>query len=197
MGFADAYLLKAGLREKLIEDPPDPGSEIIVTIPVYDESGLEKCLDSLLQCDSSGLRGEAVILVNAPADAPEEILEQNRQTCHAARQWISDHPHHNLDFHVLLDHTFSPREAGVGLARKILMDEAARRFSALVKPGGIIASMDADAVVEKNYLQELTGLFRREHPDGCSVYFEHPVEGSEFGEDIYRAIIQYELHQRY
>ncbi len=50
MGFADAYLLKAGLREALIEPEPHPGLKISVTIPVYNESGLERCLDSLFQC---------------------------------------------------------------------------------------------------------------------------------------------------
>ena len=34
MGFADAYLLKAGLRESLIQTDPHSDLNIIVTIPV-------------------------------------------------------------------------------------------------------------------------------------------------------------------
>jgi len=54
MGFANAYLLKAGLREALIEPEPHPGLNIIVTLPVYNESRLERCLDSLFQCVCGG-----------------------------------------------------------------------------------------------------------------------------------------------
>ena len=196
MGFADAYLLRAGLRKQLIEQTPHPGPDIIVTIPAYNESGLDRCLDSLFQCDTPGIRAEVIVLFNAPSDAPPGILEQNDRTYRETVSWIADHPHPGINFHPVMDHGFTRKEAGVGMARKILMDEAARRFSSLDRPEGIIASMDADAVVEKNYLQALTGLFRREHPDGCSVYFEHPVSGPGFGEEVYRAVMQYELHQR-
>ena len=209
MGFADAYLLKAGLRKALVEPGPHPGLKIAVILPVYNESGLERCLDSLFRCScnspaensdrtasSSGFHAEVLILINAPADAPSSVLEQNRATLEATRNWIRTHPHPCLEFHVWLDHSFKKKEAGVGSARKILMDEAARRFSALGRPEGIIASMDADALVQKNYLEALVTHFEA-GPEGCSVRFEHPLEGEEFSPEVYRAIIQYELHLRY
>ncbi len=228
MGFADAYLLKAGLRKALVEPGPHPGLKIAVILPVYNESGLERCLDSLFQCScnplaencerddsSSGFHAEVLILINAPADAPSSVLEQNRATLEATRAWIRTHPHPCLDFYVWLDHSFGKKEAGVGSARKILMDEAARRFSALQRPEGIIASMDADAVVQDNYLEALVHHFESSPlrgaqgkrpgsaggnvsgPDGCSIRFEHPLEGDQFSPEVYRAIIQYELHLRY
>ncbi len=190
MSFADAYLLKAGLRDTLIETEPHPDLKIIVTIPVYNESGLERCLDSLFQCTADAdLRAEVILLINAPAEdseasqaseaseASEAILSQNFSTYEAVLGWITAHPHPSIDFHVLLDHSFSKKEAGVGLARKILMDEAARRFSAVGTEDGIIASMDADAVVEENYLVAIADHFGRIQPDGCSIYFEHPLSG--------------------
>ncbi|MEN8230934.1 MAG: hypothetical protein ABFS38_22450, partial [Bacteroidota bacterium] len=92
MGFADAYLLKAGLREALIEPDPHPDLKISVTIPVYNESGLERCLDSLF-LSARGLSGsvhtEVLILINAPAVAPGEILEQNKRTYEETQSWIS------------------------------------------------------------------------------------------------------------
>ncbi len=239
MGFTDAYLLKAGLREALIEPEPHPGLKISVTIPVYHESGLERCLDSLFQCScgahpdsepdglpdgepGSGYRAEVLILINAPWDAPVAILEQNRATLETTRSWIEAHPHPSIDFHVWLDHSFGKKEAGVGIARKILMDEAVRRFSALERPEGIIASMDADAVVQPNYLEALVSHFEGgrfdghndgDHfesvslagsgPDGCSIRFEHPLSESEndgpekFPPEVYEAIAQYELHLHY
>ena len=230
MGFADAYLQKAGLRKTILEPEPHPALQLIVTIPVYNESGLERCLDSLFQCtcaggtggsggretDDSGnreIRAEVLILINAPADAPEKVLEQNRQTMRETLRWIKDHPHPCIDYHVWLDHSFDPREAGVGTARKILMDEAVRRFNSLDRPEGIIASMDADAVVQPNYLKALIshfhpgqaggGRYGSSGPDGCSVHFEHPLSdrgapGAEpFPPEVYQAITQYELHLRY
>jgi hypothetical protein len=265
MGFADAYLRKAGLREPLIESEPHPGLQVIVTIPAYKESGLERCLDSLFSCafisvgrgepdltvnregtghsgshqipgtghngsrelpttshkgcreipgtgpignreiTSTGpsdntpapVQAEAIILINAPAHAPAEVLEANLRIHERARKWIEDHPHPYIEFHLLLDHSFNRKEAGVGMARKILMDEAARRFDRISRPRGIIASMDADAVVEDNYLLALVNHFRTQRVDGCSIYFEHPIAGGEFSPAVYSAITQYELHLRY
>ncbi len=209
MGFADVYLLKAGLRGKLIETEPHPDLKIIVAIPAYNESGLERSLDSLFQCQlfhgqaeeqgpdglraevirAEVIRAEVIVLINAASDAPDAVNKQNVATYDSALRWISDHPHPFIDFHVLMDHSFERKEAGVGLARKILMDEAVSRFNSLGAEDGIIASMDADAVVQKNYLSALAEHFESVQPDGCSVYFEHPLSND--------AIIQYELHLRY
>jgi glycosyltransferase involved in cell wall biosynthesis len=234
MGFADAYLLKAGLREALVEPAPHPGLKISVTIPVYNESGLERCLDSLFQCGSgrsgsgvhadAGFHAEVLVFINAPADSPAEILQQNQATLEEARRWIAEHPHPFIDFHVWLDHSFGKKEAGVGTSRKILMDEAVRRFNTLERPGGIIASLDADAVVRPDYLEALVDHFGSGSaggsaggfeggssggpsggslPDGCSIRFEHPLTESEasgpekYGPGVYGAITQYELHLRY
>ena len=218
MGFADAYLQKAGLRGKLVDSAPHPDLKIIVAIPAYNESGLERCLDSLFRCgvssDSSGdsdsgrkevIRAEVVVLINAPFNAPDAVLRQNTKTYDAALKWISAHPHPFIDFHILMDHTFENKEAGVGLARKILMDEAVRRFNSIgARNGktdgakdGIIASMDADAVVDENYLMAVADHFESVQPDGSSIYFEHPLSGESFAPGVYDAVIQYELHLRY
>jgi len=212
MGFADAYLLKAGLRKALIDPAPRTDLKITVTIPVYNESGLERCLDSLFQCTCgtgadgpvSGFHAEVLIMINAPSEAPGAILEQNRATLTATQKWIEAHPHPSMEFHVWLDHSFSKIEAGVGMARKILMDEAVGRFNKLDRPGGIVASMDADAVVQSNYLEALVQHFTPAGlvTDGCAVRFEHPLAGNpftddEFSPEIYNAITQYELHLRY
>ena len=211
MSFADAYLLKAGLREALVSPEPHPELHIIVTIPVYHESGLERCLDSLFLCTCEGFFAEVLILINAPAQASSEILEHNQTTLETTLAWIRKHPHPSMTFHVWLDHSFGKKEAGVGTARKILMDEAVRRFSFLGRQDGIIASMDADAVVQPNYLEALVEHFRGvsfsdtfpgvgpsadSGPDGCSIRFEHPLSGS-YAPSVYEAITQYELHLRY
>ncbi|MFO7669284.1 MAG: hypothetical protein R6W31_06470 [Bacteroidales bacterium] len=199
MGFADAYLLKAGLREAIIQTDPHSDLKIMVAIPVTNESGLEKCLDSLFMA-AAPIRTEVLILVNAAASATPAVVEQNLSTLSRAREWIATHHHPWMDFHIWLDHSFGRKEAGVGMARKILMDEAVRRLSVAGNPRGIIASLDADAQVDPNYLRALLSHFStgsNDGPDGCSICFEHPLEGKEFPPGVYDAITRYELHLRY
>ena len=197
-GFADAYLQKSAIRPPLVELEPHSHLNIIVTIPVYHESGLERCLDSLYQRALPGSsRAEVLILINAPISSPREILEHNQQTLYNTRTWIRRHHHPGIEFHVMLDHTFSKSQAGVGTARKILMDEAIRRFNKVGNTDGIIASLDADVVVEPNYLEALLEHFgvqseparagadqtktgkKRSPVEGCAVYFEHPLSVEE------------------
>ena len=83
------------------------------------------------------------------------------------------------------------------MARKIGMDEAVRRFEAINNPDGIILCFDADANCEKNYLIEVEKHFKSNPKSpACSIHFEHPIAGAEFSENIYKGIIQYELHLR-
>jgi hypothetical protein len=77
------------------------------------------------------------------------------------------------------------------------MDEAVRRFSSVENPGGIIASMDADAEVDPNYFSALARHFENHSCEGCSIRFEHPLEGESFSRAVYDAITQYELHLHY
>jgi len=220
MGFAEVYLQKAGLREALVGADPHTDLKLTITVPVYNESGLERCLDSLLgAADSlpSRVHAEVLILINASGDSSPEILELNKQTYRSTRSWMDAHPHPSIDFHLLKDHSFGAKEAGVGLARKILMDEAVRRFDQIGFPDGILASLDADAVVEDNYLEVLSRHFQldkaaakqkgtfAESPEGCAIYFEHPLAPEDlvsgtaefYMPPVFKAITLYELHLRY
>lgn len=90
------------------------------------------------------------------------------------------------------------KHAGVGLARKIGMDEAARRFDDIGRSAeGIIICYDADCCCARNYLCSIERHFL-ENPQSpaCSIYFEHPLEGP-LDPDVYEAIAVYELHLRY
>jgi len=88
------------------------------------------------------------------------------------------------------------KHSGVGLARKIGMDEAVCRFEN-IKKDGIIACFDADSTCQNNYLVELEKHFENNPKSpACSIHFEHPLQGSEFSEENYLAIEAYELHLR-
>ena len=86
-----------------------------------------------------------------------------------------------------------PKEKeGVGLARKIAMDEAAR----ILNPEGIIICLDADCTVEANYIREICNSFQKK-PDmeAASIYFEHVLD--ELDDHARNNIVSYELHLRY
>ncbi|MDP4223663.1 MAG: glycosyltransferase family 2 protein, partial [Bacteroidota bacterium] len=154
--------------------------------------------DSLSRCLRSSCGTEVIIVVNAPPGADEESRLNNKLTINNIEKWKNDHPECFFRLYTV-DVTSCPVEGwGVGLARKTGMDEALRRFDYISRPDGVILSLDADCTVAKNYFVAVQKeLLDRNDRSGCSIYFEHPVSGSEYTVDVYRSIIQYELHLRY
>ena len=78
------------------------------------------------------------------------------------------------------------------------MDEAVRRFIRCRRPDGIITSLDADTLVDPDYLLTIEKYFsEKPETEGVSIYFEHPLHGTQFPEMVYKGITLYELHLRY
>jgi hypothetical protein len=102
-----------------------------------------------------------------------------------------------LKFHLIFTDNLPDKDAGVGLARKIAMDEATRRFNSINNEKGIIVSFDADSQVAENYFVEIEKAFSDNKTLGGAIYFEHPIEGNDFDQFIFERIIQYELYLRY
>lgn len=198
MGFADLYLAKHYENIVKVSVPPDKDLQIIVIIPAYNEPHLDICLNSLYECYPSKGKVEVLILINWSEITPSHVIQNSLKQYKSIQTWINEHVSDFISFHLLLYPDMPAKTAGVGLARKTLMDEAVRRFNLLNHSSGIIASFDADTLCEKNYLAELEKHFEK-HPltDGCVIYFEHPVEGDEFKPEVYKAISLYELHLRY
>lgn len=198
MSRAGNYLQKHGFGGRLIGAEPEKDLSLIVCIPATREPGLTDCLDSLFLCDRPSAPCEVIILLNSAEDASEETILQNRRSQEQCRQWIDGHRRDDIAFHVVLQEGLPKKHAGAGLARKIVMDEAVRRFDRTGNARGILASLDADCTVDANYLSALQQHYIT-HPeaDGCSVRFEHPLEGDVFDDPVYEAIINYELHLRY
>jgi len=198
MSFASGYLARQAIRDRLIDSPPDPGVGIIVTIPACNEEGLILSLDSLLKCTAPPVKTEVLIFFNAPEGAEREVIENNRIMFERTKQWQRENSLPWLQFHVLFEEVVREKEAGAGLVRKILMDEAIRRFDVIERLNGIIISLDADTLVDANYF---TGIYEHflanRDKEGCSLLFEHPLSGPGFKDDVYRAITSYELHLRY
>jgi len=198
MGFASAWLKDRALFPELINEAPSPDTGIIVVVPSFDEPEITGLLQSLVLCYEPGCAAEVIIIVNAPDGASEESLSNNRLSILSSENWKKEHPECFFSLHIIDGSTIWPSGWTVGLARKAGMDEAVRRFDRIDKPEGIILNLDADCKVKNNYF---TAVFEEMHGrtdrSACSIYFEHPISGNEFPEEIYRSITLYELHLRY
>jgi glycosyltransferase involved in cell wall biosynthesis len=194
----NSYLEKHRFCVRQINNSIVPDTNIIVVIPCYNESELLKTLQSLFDCEKTFFPAEVIVVINSGEHNDEEVLKQNKKTFTEATDWINNHPHDKLFFHLIHVTNLPKKHAGVGLARKIGMDEAVSRFDDISKDDGVIVCLDADCTVSKDYLVEIEKHFS-EHPKatGCSIYFEHPIDGDEFSKENYEGIINYELFLRF
>lgn len=197
MTFATAWLEKNALFPEIIRERPDNQTGIIIVIPALDEPGITTLLDSLGKCTEPDCKVEVLIIINARLDSDPAIIQSNTESINRIKGWEKQN---DSFFRLFCYNAGQPAIDGwgVGLARKTGMDEALRRFNKIDKPEGVIVSLDADCTVEKNYLVSISNeLLSRKNQKACSIYFEHPVTGYSFPAEIYRNIIQYELHMRY
>lgn len=194
---SNAYFERFSFCDEQIAVAPDPELGIVVVIPCFNEPDLVGSLESLWSCPRPSCVVEIVVIINSPIGCDASVQKQNNQTYKDALDWVAGHADPRLLFHILNFPNLPKKHAGVGLSRKIGMDEAARRFDVISKPAGIIVGFDADCRCDPNYFQEIEKLFR-EQPKcpGCSIYFEHPLEGP-LEPNVYEAIAAYELHLRY
>ncbi|HNP17608.1 MAG TPA: family 2 glycosyl transferase [Fulvivirga sp.] len=191
------YLDRYAHPQQLIPTAPQLDLGIVVTIPCFNEAYLIKTLQSLKNCDLPSCSVEVIIIINNAEDAIKDVKKQNRLTYKEAAKWANVHSTDQLRFYVYWESALPKKHAGVGLARKIAMDEAVRRFEIIGHSDGIIVCFDADSMCETNYLIEIEKLFiNNPKCPGCSIYFEHPIAGEE-DNLVYEAIIDYELFLRY
>ena len=197
------YLNRYTVRGELIQQKPNNDLSIVVVIPCHNEPDLVGSLQSLANCKPPNCSIEVITVVNASEKADAAIINQNKKSLKDAKAWYAAYlseiaSPYAITFHFIEENALPKKHAGVGLARKIGMDEAVCRFEAIDNHKGIIACYDADASCETNYLVELEKHFK-ENPKSpaCSIHFEHPIEGREHSEAIYNGIMQYELHLRY
>ncbi|MCK6694563.1 MAG: glycosyltransferase, partial [Thermoanaerobaculia bacterium] len=155
-------------------------------------------LSALAGCETPPNPVEVIIVINNAGNAPDNVKQCNAETYSQTLDWAARQSRPGLKFHPLHFPELPPKHAGVGLARKIAMDEAARRLENAGVPRGVIACLDADSLVQPNYLQALQQYFDRQ--PGClaaGIYYEHPLDGDEYAPEIYESIARYELHLRY
>jgi cellulose synthase/poly-beta-1,6-N-acetylglucosamine synthase-like glycosyltransferase len=194
----NSYLKKYGYRPRLIDADPPNELGIVVVIPSCNENSIEHTLNALYSCTRPDCAVEIITIINASEEADAEVLEANLSTYSICKMWELQHSEPQFRFYTICENALPARHAGVGLARKIGMDEAVDRFERIGNHKGIIACFDADSTCSSDYLTALLAHFET-HPKspGCSIQFRHPTFGTDFPPKNYLGIAYYELHLRY
>ncbi|MEP2275719.1 MAG: hypothetical protein ABJH98_09705 [Reichenbachiella sp.] len=192
---SNIYLERYAYQQTYIAAADYGQPDLIVVLPCHNEPDVLTSLEALEACQSPEGYVAIIVVINASAKADQAIKKHNEQTFVACQNWqkASDKKY---NYHFILENELPKKHAGVGLARKIGMDEAARIFEAQEKDG-ILLCFDADSICEANLLVEVEKLFKDQpKTPGCSIHFEHPLEGS-LESEVYEGILNYELHLRY
>ena len=168
-------------------------TRIFIALPVMNE---RKNLPIFIEC----LRNQTfqnfvlVVCVNQPDNWWD--LENKRHICEnniRSLQYLSSLNHINVEVfdHCSPGNGWKGKKTGVGWARKIPMDEIAKK----AKPNDILVSIDADTTFESDYLQSIVELFYDEKKDvALSVPYYHKLTGDEEKD---RSILRYEIYMRY
>ncbi len=173
-------------------------SDMVIVIPAYIEKDIANTLDSLKECELINKHISVVIIVNASVEVEDDILLLQQETIKELDNYAKDNNSNHISFYPVKAFDLPKKHFGAGLARKIGMDLAIQHFFNTQNEDGIIVSLDADTIVEANYIKEIYNWFTKSPKKvACSIYFEHPVEGNDYDEEIYEAITQYELYLRY
>ncbi len=191
------YFQRFGFCPQQIAEPPQPNLGLVVVIPVFNEPNALAAVEALWRAERPQGAVEVIVVVNSGEEADTEVRERNARTLAEISLWSREDCDRYFRVHLLHFPNLPQKHAGVGLARKIGMDEALLRLDTVNRLDGVIACSDADSSCDANYLVEVERFFAtHSRSPGCSIYFEHPLEGSE-DRKIYDAIALYELHLRY
>ena len=190
------YLVKFGFQLPSITQMPAPNLGLIVVIPCFNEPDIISSIKSLAAANKPDHAVEVIVVLNHGEQHDDRIKQQNLKSLTNLNNWLTEN---NPFFTLYTIQAFElpKKHAGVGLARKIGMDEAVARFES-ISTDGLIICFDADSTCEPSYFQAIETHFKKNlKTPGAAIRYEHPLEGTEFHKTIYEGIINYELFLRY
>lgn len=182
----DYYFERYAWKTPLIPhfDPPsDLG--MVVVIPAYKESQLDLAVHSLLACSEVACRVILLIVINAPEQSSLDDLNLNQRAYEEIKQ-IKGTDQITIQ---VVNIGLPQKKAGVGLARKIGLDEAVRWFKKL-NHSGILVCFDGDCRCSDTYLSAIYSAYKNQNLNAGILAYEHPL-------DLESGIIPYELGLRY
>lgn len=175
--------------------PDDFGIRLVV--PSYDELDLRNVIHSLWRCDRPARPVHTTIVINFPAGAAPEVKARSVDAYRQLAEELQQNRDCNwMGYTLILAADLPDKKAGVGLARKIGMDEAAW-LSTSLSAWHILVCLDADCRVAANYFSAIESHFHQnpESP-GCSIFYQHTRSDEDISGEHRMAIAQYELHLR-
>ncbi len=164
---------------------------MVIVIPCHDEPDIIATLESLADCDPPSRPVEVVVVVNDRASDAFSIQQYNLHTI-----TLLSHLDYRWPLHIIDAQLLPNRAGGVGAARKRGMDAAIARMVTHAVTDGVLISMDADCLVNSNYLTAIADLFdRQKKAPGCVTNYAHRLDECDSAQ-ARAAIINYELHLR-
>lgn len=163
-----------------------------IIIPALAErASLQKTLASLVSNPPFTLRQTlVVVVVNNRSLCPDHQFQDNQKTL----RWLQTNSFSALNL-AWVDASSSgfelPHKDGVGLARKIGFDLALARLDWLQNP--LLISLDADTLVDENYLPAILDHFSEKSSGGATLPFHHQ-SAPDLSQE--QAIRYYELYLR-
>lgn len=177
-------------EKRFISNSPNKSLKVSVVIPAYNEDirGFMKVLNQT-KC-TAPIEIELIVVLNHSETEDEDIKTKHQsQLKEFERQKLDS----GILIHFIDAFNLNPKHAGVGLARKIGMDEAAKRFQEINYPG-LIVCLDADCEISPNYFNSLLKA-DADGLNGMSLYYEHPY--SDLAPSHQKSIVNYEIFLRY
>lgn len=194
--FADKYFKRYETYNRLIGASVAVDLSLFVMIPCFREPDIIRTLESLRQCTPTVGSTEVFTVINEPEHCSAEISKFNRDTWMQVSEWNRKNSSDKLRFFVSAPVRLPQKWAGVGMARKRGMDEGLFRFNQLNRPEGVIVSLDADTLVNLNYLTAIEDHFTS-HPKhaGATISFSHQLAGID--PKLREGILLYEKYMAY
>ncbi len=190
------------LEDRMITVDPLSDLDCVVIIPAYAEKDVLTTLQSLQYAlahwskahEQNQDRVEVILLINQSEDVQSSYAAVNEACFQAA----NSHDFSDLVLHVIFVEDCPKKKAGVGLARRLAMDEAACRLLSLGKDKeGLIVNLDADCKVSLNYFEGIRSFMDNQPKiDLANIHIEHDLTTAQ-DERAKEAILDYELHLRY
>ena len=214
----DTYLqnYSTGERWNLIANDAENISQVVV-IPAYAEREmLFSTLASIAQNPPSSLEYSFILcVINNKDNSPPAAIKNNLETIKYLEALVKKKPLRKLNadreiYPLLLDlsdaklklgyidassrgYEIPQNAGGVGMARKIGMDMALRLLKKSSAPHNLILSLDADTLVQNNYLSAIKNYFTQKVKTAIVAY-EHQMP---LNYEEQAAICCYEIFLRY
>ena len=168
---------------------------MIIVVPCYKEPELNRTVQSLFDCKRGDFPVEIIILINSYRIDSDAVAAMNRESYRQMQEFASKNNSPEFFLTPILIENLSGHQTGAGLPRKLGMDEAIRHFNG--DKSGIIVSLDADCLVENNYLTEIYRNFNEYGLNSATIQFHHPVNHLETADPLRIATENYEEYLRY